>query len=152
MPAFIGLPGAREKTEIGRGLFERSEFRSPVGERSERQEYPITSGRPFLVTSLRRERSYRTMSFWRLQGGRISCQVLRPRSAMSFWKALPWRISRQASVIVWDPQLRSRWHYCHSEQNGVKWRISNNRKFQFRMTQKHKKHQHKKLFADLKTE
>ena len=29
MPAFIGLPGAREKTEIGRGLFERSEFRSP---------------------------------------------------------------------------------------------------------------------------
>ena len=24
MPAFIGLPGAREKTEIGRGLFERS--------------------------------------------------------------------------------------------------------------------------------
>ena len=36
MPAFIGLPGAREKTEIGRGLFERSEFRSPVGERSER--------------------------------------------------------------------------------------------------------------------
>ena len=29
MPAFIGLPGAREKTESGRGLFERSEFRSP---------------------------------------------------------------------------------------------------------------------------
>ena len=29
MPAFIGLPGAREKTEKGRGLFERSEFRSP---------------------------------------------------------------------------------------------------------------------------
>ena len=29
MPAFIGLPGARKKTEIGRGLFERSEFRSP---------------------------------------------------------------------------------------------------------------------------
>ena len=37
MPAFIGLPGAREKTESGRGLFERSEFRSPVGERSGRQ-------------------------------------------------------------------------------------------------------------------
>ena len=29
MPAFIGLPGARKKTEIGRGLFERSEYRSP---------------------------------------------------------------------------------------------------------------------------
>ena len=29
MPAFIGLPGAREKTESGQGLFERSEFRSP---------------------------------------------------------------------------------------------------------------------------
>ena len=29
MPAFIGLPGAREKSEAGRGLFERSEFRSP---------------------------------------------------------------------------------------------------------------------------
>ena len=29
MPAFIGLPGAREKSEKGRGLFERSEFRSP---------------------------------------------------------------------------------------------------------------------------
>ena len=28
-PAFIGLPGAREKAESGRGLFERSEFRSP---------------------------------------------------------------------------------------------------------------------------
>ena len=28
VPAFIGLPGAREKTERGRGLFERSEFRS----------------------------------------------------------------------------------------------------------------------------
>ena len=28
MPAFIGLPGTREKTEIGRGLSERSEFRS----------------------------------------------------------------------------------------------------------------------------
>ena len=63
MPAFIGPYGARKKEERGRGLFERSEFRSPVGERSERQEYPITSGRPFLVTSLRRERSYRTMSF-----------------------------------------------------------------------------------------
>ena len=29
MPAFIGLSGAREKAEKGRGLFERSEFRSP---------------------------------------------------------------------------------------------------------------------------
>ncbi len=29
MPTFIGLPGAREKEEKGRGLFERSEFRSP---------------------------------------------------------------------------------------------------------------------------
>ena len=29
MPAFIGLPGARETVEKGRGLFERSEFRSP---------------------------------------------------------------------------------------------------------------------------
>ena len=29
VPAFIGLPGAREKAEIGRGLFEQSEFRSP---------------------------------------------------------------------------------------------------------------------------
>ena len=29
MPAFIGLPGAREKVEKGRGLIERSEFRSP---------------------------------------------------------------------------------------------------------------------------
>ena len=29
MPAFIGLPEAREKTESGRGLSERSEFRSP---------------------------------------------------------------------------------------------------------------------------
>ena len=29
MPAIIRLPVAREKTEIGRGLFERSEFRSP---------------------------------------------------------------------------------------------------------------------------
>ena len=28
MPAFIGLPGARETVEKGRGLFERSEFRS----------------------------------------------------------------------------------------------------------------------------
>ena len=63
MPAFIGLPGARKKTEIGRGLFERSEFRNPVGERSGRQEYPITSGRPFLVTSLRWERNYGTLLF-----------------------------------------------------------------------------------------
>ena len=63
MPAFIGLPGAREKTESGRGLFERSEFRNPVGERSGRQEYPITSGRPFLVTSLRWERNYGTLLF-----------------------------------------------------------------------------------------
>ena len=29
VPAFIGLPGARETVEKGRGLFERSEFRSP---------------------------------------------------------------------------------------------------------------------------
>ena len=28
MPTFIGLPGTREKTELGRGLSERSEFRS----------------------------------------------------------------------------------------------------------------------------
>ena len=63
MPAFIGLPGARKKTESGRRLFERSEFRSPVGERSGRQEYPITSKRPFFVTSLRQERSYRQLSF-----------------------------------------------------------------------------------------
>lgn len=28
VPAFIGLPGAREKTERGRGLFKRSKFRS----------------------------------------------------------------------------------------------------------------------------
>ena len=62
-PAFIGLPGAREKAERGRGLFEQSEFRSPVDDRCGRQEYPITSGRPFLVTSLRRERSNRQLSF-----------------------------------------------------------------------------------------
>ena len=29
IPAFIGLPGEREKTERGRELFERSEFHSP---------------------------------------------------------------------------------------------------------------------------
>ena len=29
MPAFIGLPEAREKAGRGRGLFEQSEFRSP---------------------------------------------------------------------------------------------------------------------------
>ena len=29
MPAFIGPHGTREKEERGRGLFERSEFRSP---------------------------------------------------------------------------------------------------------------------------
>ena len=44
MPAFIGLPGAREKTEIGRGLFERSEFRSPPdGDRSDKPKGPITA-------------------------------------------------------------------------------------------------------------
>ena len=63
IPAFIGLPGAREKAERGRELFERSEFHSPVGDRSERQESPITRGRPFLLTSLRWERSNRQLSF-----------------------------------------------------------------------------------------
>ncbi len=63
MPAFIGPHGAREKVGRGRGLFERSEFRSPDSDRSGGQEYPITSGQPFLVTSLRRERSYRQLSF-----------------------------------------------------------------------------------------
>ena len=55
------------------------------------------------------------MSFWRPQGGRISCQVLRPRSAMSFWKALPWRISYQASTLYEISHMRSRWQKCHSE-------------------------------------
>ena len=63
MPAFIGPHEAREKEERGRGLFERSEFRSPDGNRSRGREYPITSGRPFLVTSLRWERSNRTLLF-----------------------------------------------------------------------------------------
>ena len=48
MPAFIGLPGAREKTESGRGLFERSEFRSPVGERSGEAGIPDNGRATFL--------------------------------------------------------------------------------------------------------
>ena len=63
MPAFIGTHEAREKEERGRGLFERNEFRSPDGDRSRGWEYPITSGRPFWITSLRWERSNRTLLF-----------------------------------------------------------------------------------------
>ena len=37
MPAFIGLPGTREKIEIGRGLSERSKFRS-LRRRAKRKE------------------------------------------------------------------------------------------------------------------
>ena len=53
-----GEDGNRART----GLSEVSSA-APGDKQSGRQEYPITSGRPFLVTSLRRERSYNTLSF-----------------------------------------------------------------------------------------
>ena len=48
MPAFIGLPGAREKTESGRGLFERSEFRSPRRRPKQRAGIPDNRRATFL--------------------------------------------------------------------------------------------------------
>ena len=48
MPAFIGLPGAREKTEIGRGLFERSEFHSPRRRAKRKAEVPDNERATFL--------------------------------------------------------------------------------------------------------
>ena len=126
MPAFIGLPGAREKTEIGRGLFERSEFRSPRRRAKREAGIPDNQRATFLgyffavgkklrnAVILRGEtpqnlhqvrillpllwvrrrrflvglpaslgmtkgcRPWKRMSFWRLQGRRIPCQVMQP--------------------------------------------------------------------------
>ena len=35
-----------------------------------------------------------------VEGGRISYQVMHPYGTMSFWKALPWRISWKMNVIL----------------------------------------------------
>ena len=48
MPAFIGLPGAREKEERGRGLFEQSEFHSPRRRPMRREEIPDNERATFL--------------------------------------------------------------------------------------------------------
>ena len=48
MPAFIGLPGAREKAERGRGLFEQSEFRSPRRRPQQRAGIPDNERATFL--------------------------------------------------------------------------------------------------------
>ena len=48
MPAFIGLPGAREKEERGQGLFEQSEFHSPRRRPMRREEIPDNERATFL--------------------------------------------------------------------------------------------------------
>ena len=48
VPAFIGLPGAREKAEIGRRLFEQSEFRSPRRRPQQRAGIPDNERETFL--------------------------------------------------------------------------------------------------------
>ena len=61
------LSGCRERgrrRKAGEDCLSGASSAAPGSERSGRQEYPITGGRPFLVTSLRRERSYGTLSFW----------------------------------------------------------------------------------------
>ena len=61
------LSGCRERgrrRKAGEDCLSGASSAAPGSERSGRQKKPITSGRPFLVTSLRRERSYGTLSFW----------------------------------------------------------------------------------------
>ena len=111
----IPLSGYRERgrrRKEGENCLSAASSTAPVGDRSERQESPITRGRPFLLTSLRRERSNRQLSFWterQWSEDSLSIQYC-PTSTMSFWDAERRRISYEVRVWHEIPHMRSEWH------------------------------------------